>query len=71
MQQYERIDISEEIDINKTGASKECMICYYWYSKDIGFKFEPHVCNGCHDILMMAYELENIEILNGVIMEYS
>ena len=30
MQQYERIDISNGIDISKTGASKECMICHYW-----------------------------------------
>ena len=32
--------------------------------KDVGFKFEPHVCNKCHDILMTAYELKNIAILN-------
>ena len=31
MMEYDRIDISERIDINKTGASKECDICYYWY----------------------------------------
>ena len=37
--------------------SKECIICHYWYFKDINYKFEPQVCNGCHDILMMAFEL--------------
>ena len=31
MLEYDRIDISEEIDINKTNASKECDICHYWY----------------------------------------
>ena len=40
------------------------MICHYWYFKDIGYKFEPYVCNGCHDKSMMAYALENIAILN-------
>ena len=40
------------------------MLCHYWYFKDVGFKFELHVCNKCHDILMTAYELENIAILN-------
>ena len=40
------------------------MICHYWYFKDIGSKFEPYVCNKCHDISMMAYGLENIGILN-------
>ena len=28
---YDRIDISEGIDINKTSASKECDISYYWF----------------------------------------
>ena len=40
------------------------MICHYWYFKDIGYKYEPEVCNGCHDISMMVYELRNIAILN-------
>ena len=43
-----RINISEGIDINKTNASKECKICHYWYFKDIGFKYELHLCNGWH-----------------------
>ena len=53
--QYKRIEVSEGIDVNKTNASKECMLCHYWYFKDVGFKFEPHVSNKCHDILMTAY----------------
>ena len=32
--------------------------------KDVGSKFEPHVCNKCHDVLMAALELKNIAILN-------
>ena len=28
---YNRINVSEGIDINKTSASKECDICHYWY----------------------------------------
>ena len=27
--EYERTDISEGIDVNKTNLSKECNICYY------------------------------------------
>ena len=61
---YEKIDVSEAIDTNKTSVSKECMLCHYWYFKDLGFKFEPHVCNKCHDVLMTANELKNIAILN-------
>ena len=32
--------------------------------KDIGFKFEEHVCNKCHDLLTMAYSLKDIVILS-------
>ena len=30
--------------------------------KDVGFKFEEQVCNGCHDLVAMAYSSENIAI---------
>ena len=26
---FDKIDVSEGIDVNKTGASKECDICHY------------------------------------------
>ena len=52
MLHFEKIDVSEGIDTNKTSASKECMLCHYWYFKDVGFKFEPHVCNKCHEYKM-------------------
>ena len=64
MLQYKKNDVSEGIDTNKTNASKECMLCHYWHIKDVGFKFEPHVCDKYHDVLMTAYELKNIAILN-------
>ena len=64
MLQFKKIDISEGIGIDKRNASKESVLCLYWYVKDVGVKFEPHVCNKCHDVLMTAYELKNIAILN-------
>ena len=70
MLQYDRINASDAIDINKTGASKECIICHYCYFKNIGYKFEPQVCNGCHDILLMAYLLKNVAILNVKGVDY-
>ena len=45
MLRYQKIDISEGIDVNKTSASKECELCHCWIFKDIGFKLEEHVCN--------------------------
>ena len=53
MLQCERIDISEGIGFDKTNKSVECMICHYWYFKDIGFKDQPYVCNGCYDAVLL------------------
>ena len=35
------------------------------FFKDIGFKFEEHICNKCHDLLIIAYFLKDMEILNA------
>ena len=64
MLQYEKIDVSEGIDTTKTSASKKYILCHYWYFKDVGFRFEPHVCNKCHDVLMTVYELKNTALIN-------
>ena len=63
MLEYDRIDISEGIDVNKTNLSKECDICHYWYFKDIGFKYESYLCNGCHDLMRKAMGFSNIAIV--------
>ena len=54
MLQYDGIDISERIDINKTKASEECDICHYWYFLDKNFKYEPSLCRGCYDLMQKA-----------------
>ena len=33
--------------------------------KDVGFKFEEHVFNRCHDLLTIVYSLKNIAILSA------
>ena len=65
MLQYEKIDVSEGIDVNKTSASKECELCHHWFFKDIRFKFEENICNGCHDLLTMTYSLKNIAVFSA------
>ena len=35
------------------------------FFKDIGFEFEVHVCDKCHDLLTIAYYLKDIAILNA------
>ena len=66
---YERIDKSEFIDFNKSQGSKECMICHYWYFKD-GFKYQPYVCNGCHDFNMCAQNVSDFFILTIKNVDY-
>ena len=61
---YDRIDGSEGIDVNKSSRFKACMLWNYWYFLDTCYRYKPEVCNGCHDISIMAFELENIAILN-------
>ena len=49
---FDRIDVSEGIDINKTNASKKCDVCHYWYFLNKGFRFQTNVCNRCHDLCL-------------------
>ena len=56
---YERINKSEEINFEKKGS--ECMICHYWYFSD-GFKYQPYVCNGCHDFSMTVQNFNDFFI---------
>ena len=46
------------------------MLFHYWYFKDIGYEYEQYVCNGCHDLLVMAYDLNDFMILNIKDVDY-
>ena len=56
---FNRIDVSARIDVNK-----ECDICHYRYFLNYTFKFQPNVCNRCHDLLMMSINLSDIAFSN-------
>ena len=64
MLEYDRIDISEGIDVNKTNASKECDICHYWYFLNKNFKYEPYLCNGCHGLMEKAMNFNDVTIVS-------
>ena len=64
MLKYDRIDISEGIDINKTNASRECDICHYWYFRDIGFKYKPYLCNGVDDLMQKTMNFNDVAIVS-------
>ena len=61
---FNRINTSEGIHVNKTRASKECHVCHYWYFLNYSFKFQPNICNRCHNLLMISINLSDIAILN-------
>ena len=64
MLEYDRIDISEGIDVNKSYNSKECSICHYWYFLDKNFSYQPYLCNGCHDLMQKTISYNNVPIVN-------
>ena len=53
--------------------SKECDVCHYWYFKDVGFKYEPYFCNGCHDLMQktMSFMLNvKCHMLKEMLIEF-
>ena len=64
MLEYENIDISEGIDVNKSSNSKECSVCHYWYFIDKNFNYGPYLWNGCHDMSMKVVSLKNLAIIS-------
>ena len=63
MLEYDRIDISEGIGINKANKSKECMLCHYWYFLDKSVSNGPYLCDGCYNIMQKSIDSKNIAIV--------
>ena len=63
---YGITDVSEGIDVQKTSESKECDV----YSLNKGFKFQPNVWNGYHNLLMVSLNLSNIVVLKTENADY-
>ena len=45
------------------------MICHYWFFNH-GFKFQDYVCNGCHDLTMVCFNLSDITIITVKNIDY-
>ena len=61
MLEYDRIDISEGIDIKKCKeTSKECNLCKFYYFLDKNFNYGPYLCNGCYDMSLKAVSIKKI-----------
>ena len=64
MLEYERIDLSEEIDANKTNKPKEFDTSHSWYFLDKNFKYEPYLCNGCPNLMQKAMSFNDVAIVS-------
>ena len=68
MLEYDRIDISEGIDIKKCKAtSRECNLYKFYYFLDKNFNYGPYLCNGCYDMSLKAVSIKKKLLL--IIME--
>ena len=60
MLEYDRIDISEGIDINKCEeTSRRCSLCKFYYFLDKNFSYGPFLSNGCYDMSLKAVSIIN------------
>ena len=65
MLEYNRIDISEGIDINKCEeTSARYSLCKLYYFLDKNFSYGPFLCNGCYDMSLKAVSMQNLVIIN-------
>ena len=62
MLQYQKINVSEGIDVNKTSASKECELCSHCFLKMLDLNLKSTFVI---DLLKMAHSLKNIAILSA------
>ena len=65
MLEYDRIDISEGIDIKKCNeTSRKCSLCKFYYFIDKNFSYGPYLCDGCYNMSMKAVSMQNLAIIN-------
>ena len=65
MLEYDRIDISEDIDIKKCkGTCRECSLRKFYYFLDKNFSYGSYLCNGCYDMSLKVISMQNLSIIN-------
>ena len=64
MLKYDRIDISEGIDVDKTDRSRECKFCHYWCFLNKNFSYGPFTCDGCYDTVQRSTDFKDIAIVH-------
>ena len=64
MLKYDKTDISEGIDVDKTNESRECKFCHYWYFLNKNFSYGPFTCDGCYAIVQKSTDFKDFTIIH-------
>ena len=64
MLEYDRIDLSEGIDVNNCkDTSKKCSLCKFYYFLDKNFNYGPYLYDSCCDMSLKAISMQNLAIV--------
>lgn len=69
MLEYDKIDVSNKIDVNKTNESCRCIICNYDYYK-VNVRFQQKGSGGYHDLMQKAISFKVLILLKDMILEF-
>ena len=64
MLKYDKINITEGIDVDKTNKSGKCMFCHYWYYLNKNYSYSPFTCDRCYNIVQRSTDFKNIAIVH-------
>ena len=65
MLEYDRIDISEGIDVPECNeTSRKCSLCKFDYFLNKNFNYQTYLCDGYHDISIKTTSMQNLAIIH-------
>ena len=64
MLEYDRINKSQAIYVNKSNGWPQCIFCRYWYFLEISFRFQPNVCKRCHGLMQNVISFNHVAIVS-------
>ena len=60
---YNRTEVSQGIDTNKTRSPHKCIVCHYWYFLMISFRFQLKICYGFHDMTQKYISFGDVTVV--------
>ena len=62
--EYDMIDMSEGADANKTKELHRRIICNYYYSLEVSFRFQAKKCDVCYDLMQKVVSFNSVAIVS-------